>query len=328
MPITLGMFEKSYDHIKPKLDGLKLDLDVRTFAADGTYGIGGKRVPASDADIDYLWLSQHINAGGMAAKIFEIVDQTRKVGVLQTFNAGLDNPFYKRMSNKGTRICNSSAQGIAIAEYTLGQVLAVLQPIGEQRALQAERTWKATPFRELSETKWLIIGFGPIGQEIARRVRAFGAAVSVVRRNPQPTPLADKVGTMADLPVMLPDADVVVLACPLNDSTRNFADDAVFGAMKKGTILVNIARGALIVDAALIKAMDAGTVATAVLDVFRQEPLPADNPLWSHPGVRLTSHTSFFGSGMRKRLDTLFLDNIARFARGEPLAQLVDPKDI
>lgn len=328
MPITLGMFEKSYDHIKPKLDALKLDLDVRTFNADGTYGVAGKRVPPSEVDVDYLWLSQHISSGGFGPKAFEIVERTRKVGVLQTFNAGLDNPFYKRMSNKGTRICNSSAQGIAIAEYTLGQVLAVLQPIGEQRALQAERKWKATPFRELSETKWLIVGFGPIGQQIARRVQAFGAAVSVVRRSPQPLPAIEKVGTMADLPAMLPDADVVVLACPLNDSTRDFADDAFFGAMKKGTILVNIARGALIVDAALIKAMDAGTVATAVLDVFRQEPLPADNPLWAHPGVRLTSHTSFFGSGMRKRLDTLFLDNIARFARGEPLGQLVDPKDI
>lgn len=328
MPITLGMFDKSYEHIKPKLDALKLDLDVTTFAADGTYGVGARRIPASEVDVDYLWLSQHINTGGFGKRAFEIVEQTRKVGILQTFNAGLDNPFYKRMSAKGTRICNSSAQGIAIAEYVLGQVLAVLQPIGEQRALQADQKWKATPFRELSETKWLIIGFGPIGQEIAKRVQAFGASVSVVRRTPQPTPLAARVGTMADLPALLPEADVIVLACPLNDGTRDFAGDAFFGAAKKGAILVNIARGALIVDAALIKALDSGTIATAVLDVFREEPLPASNPLWSHPAVRLTSHTSFFGSGMRKRLDTLFLDNISRFTRGEPLGQVVDPKDI
>ena len=93
-------------------------------------------------------------------------------------------------------------------------------------------------------------------------------------------------------------------------------------------ILVNVARGGLIDDAALIAALDNGRLSTAVLDVFHQEPLPQDDPLWSHPKVRVTSHTSFAGSGVRARWDQLFLETIARYVQGQPLAQEVDPSDL
>lgn len=328
MPITLGMHEKSYEHIKSRLEALRLDIEVRTFDNTGMFTVDAKKQAAAQTDIDYLWLSSHINAGGHRDATFKTVLDCRKVGVLQTFNAGLDHPFYKALSDKGTRICNSNAQGIAIAEYTLAQVLAVLQPIERQRAQQAAKQWKQLPFREVSQTNWLIVGFGPIGQEIAKRVKAFGAGVSVVRRSPLPVEHVDSVGTMTDLPKFLGIADVVVLACPVNEQTRGFADATFFAAMKPDTILVNIARGALIDDAALIEALDAGVVGTAILDVFHTEPLPVDDPLWSHPSVRMTSHTSFFGSGVRDRWDQLFLDNIKRFANGQPLAAEVAPSDI
>ena len=175
---------------------------------------------------------------------------------------------------------------------------------------------------------WLIVGFGPIGQEVARRVKAFGATTTIIRRTPAPSPLADMVGTMADLPGLAGKADVIVLACSLNASTRGFADAAFFTKVKTGALLVNIARGALIDDAALIAALDQGQVATAVLDVFHQEPLPPANPLWTHPQVRVTSHTSFAGSGVRGRWDQLFLDNIQRFVKGDTLLNEVDPKDL
>ena len=98
--------------------------------------------------------------------------------------------------------------------------------------------------------------------------------------------------------------------------------------LKPGATLVNIGRGGLIVDHALLAALDRGRLDTAVLDVFRTEPLPKDDPLWSHPGVRLTAHTSFNGDGVQDRWDALFIDNIARYARGVPLAREVDPADI
>lgn len=328
MSYKVGMFDKSYEHIGQRLDALGLDIEVTTFDRDGRFAIGGKRMAADEVDIDYLWLSSHINSDGFRDAAFKTVLACRSVGVLQTFNAGLDHPFYKTLSDKGTRICNSSAQGVAIAEYVMAQVLAVMQPIAEQRALQAAKQWKSTPFREISETRWLIVGFGPIGQEIAKRVTAFGASTTVIRRSPQSSDCVDTVGTMADLQRLLPAADIVVLACALNEQTRGFAGAEFFAAVKPGAILVNVARGGLVDDTALLGALDSGRVATAILDVFRQEPLAIENPLWTHKSVRITSHTSFFGSGVRARWDRLFLDNISRFASGQPLAGLVSPKDV
>ena len=159
-------------------------------------------------------------------------------------------------------------------------------------------------------------------------MKAFGASTSVVRRRPQASPLADQVGTTADLEKFLPAADVVVLACSLNDDTRGMANAKFFAALKPGAVLVNIARGGLIDDASMLAALDGGRPATAILDVFHEEPLPHANLLWSHPRVRLTSHTSFSGSGVRARWDQLLLDNIQRFAHGETLIHEVNPKDI
>jgi phosphoglycerate dehydrogenase-like enzyme len=229
---------------------------------------------------------------------------------------------------KGVRICNSSAQAVAISEYVMAHVLNLVHPVDLQRDLQARKEWKTTPFREISRTNWLIVGYGAIGREVAKRVKAFGATTAVVRRSPATSDLVDKAGTMADLEALLPEADVIVLACALNDDTRGFADARFFAAVKEDAILVNVARGALIDDAAMIAALDDGRLAAAVLDVFHQEPLPRDNPLWSHPKVRVTPHTSFAGNGGRARWDQHFLDNIVRFANGEALECEVDPKDI
>ena len=328
MPVTVAMYEKSYDHIGKRLDALGLDIEVCTFGKDGLYDVGGGKVSPADMSLDYMWLTSHLNLDNYRDKAFELCLATRSIKVLQTFNAGLDHPFYKKLSDKGTRICNSSAQGVAIAEYSIGQVMAVLQPIELQRELQRHKEWKITPFREISQTRWLIVGFGPIGQEIAKRVKAFGAAVDVVRRTPQDSPHVDRMGRTADLPAFTREADVIVIACPLSAETRGMVDAHFFSNVKQGAILVNIARGGLVDDSALIAALDSGRLSTAILDVFHQEPLPLDNPFWEHPKVRLTSHTSFSGNGSRGRWDQLFLDNLPRFVKGEPLLFEVNPKDI
>jgi len=327
MPVTLLMYDKALERIGKRLRALNLDLDLATFDRSGRVTIGGKALPPEEVSVDYVWFSSDMNIDNFQQGGFDLALALRSAKVLQTFNAGLDHPFYKQLSAKGTRISNSSAQAVAISEYVMGQVLAVFQPIEEQRRLQASRTWKITPYREIAGTTWLIVGYGPIGREIARRAKAFGAATIVVRRSPETSELVDRAGTLAGLPELAPDADVVVLACPLNTETRGFASTAFFASLKPGATLVNIARGALIDDAAMIAALDRGRLATAILDVFHEEPLPADNPLWGHPKVRLTSHTSFAGSGVRGRWDELFLENIGRYARDEPLLNEFNPQD-
>lgn len=328
MPPVLAMYDRSLAHIGPRLDALGLGLQVVTFGRDGMCIVDGRQVPPEEVSADYVWLAAPITAEGIQEEMFAIVERLRRVGVLQTYNAGLDHPFYKRMSEKGTRLCNSSAQAVAISEYVLGQLMSVLQPIPEQRALQARREWRITPYREIAGTTWLIVGYGPIGREVAKRAKAFGARTLAVRRKPESSPDVDRMGTLADLPSMLPEADVIVLAAPLNAATKGMADARFFATAKAGAMLVNVARGGLVDDAALIAALDAGRLAQAILDVFHEEPLPVADPLWAHPKVRLTSHTSFAGSGVHDRWDTLFLDNIQRFAKGEPLCNVVRPEDL
>lgn len=328
MSVSVGIYANSYDNIKPRLDALNLDIKVMPFNADGKFLVDGAQVAPADVDLDYLWLSQELSSEGTLKMAFQMALDCRSINVLQTFNAGLDNPAYKQIAAKGVRLCNSSAQAVAISEYVLAQVFALFQPLATQRELQANKQWQVTPFREIARTNWLIVGFGPIGRATAERAKAFGANITVIRRSPETGPTVDRAGTMADLPSILPDIDVIVLACPLNDTTRGFAGKAFFDAVKPGAVLVNIARGGLIDDAALIAALDADRLAAATLDVFHTEPLPTDDPLWAHPKVHMTSHTSFAGSGVRGRWQELFLDNLPRFVRGEPLINEVNPADL
>jgi phosphoglycerate dehydrogenase-like enzyme len=328
MAVTVALYADSYVRVRERLEALGLDLRICPFHLDGTIEVGGRKVDPAGVDLDYVWLSPELSLEGGLKKAFEVVLKCRSIKVLQTFNAGLDAPAYRQIAAKGIRICNSSAQSIAISEYVMAQVLALFQPVVEQRALQAQKTWQRTPFREIAGTNWLVLGFGPIGRAIAQRAKAFGAHVTVVRRAPRAGAGVDRAGTLADLPRFLPETDVAVLACPLNDATRGVAGPAFFDALRPGATLVNIARGGLIDEPALLRALDADRLAAVVLDVFRTEPLPADDPLWAHPRIRLTSHTSFAGSGVRDRWELLFLDNLPRFVRGEALLNEVAPGDV
>jgi phosphoglycerate dehydrogenase-like enzyme len=328
MSITVAMYDKSFQHIGDRLAALGLDIVVHTFDKEGKFLIDGVARAPGELAVDYFWLSSHVNADDAKDSAFAAALACKSVGVLQTFNAGLDDPVYKKIAARGTRIVNSSAQAVAIAEYVMAHVLSLVHPIDLQRKQQAAKHWAITPFRELSRMNWLIVGYGPIGQAIAKRVKAFEATTTVIRRSPQLSCLVDQAGTMADLGRFLPAADVIVLACSLTDETRGFADESFFAAVKQGALLVNIARGALIDDSAMLAALDEGRLAAAVLDVFHTEPLPQDDPLWSHPQVRLTPHTSFAGDGGRGRWDQLFLDNLSRFVNGKTLVSEVDPKDI
>jgi len=328
MTVSVGIYTRSYDIVKDRLDGLALDIRAVTFDTEWMYRIDGHPMAPDDVELDYLWISSELSQEGHLNAALDMALRTRSIKVLQTLNAGLDHPAYKQISNKGTRICNSSAQAIAISEYVLAQVFAVFHPIDEQRRLQAAGEWKKTPFREIAGTNWLILGFGPIGRATAERAKALGAQITVVRRTPQTDASVDRAGTMSDLPQFLPEADVIVLACPLNEATRGLAGVDFFSAIKPGALLVNIARGGLIDDAAMIAALDNERLAGAVLDVFHQEPLPLDDPLWQHPKVRLTAHTSFAGDGVMARWHALFLDNLPRFVTGDTLINEVAPSDL
>ena len=226
------------------------------------------------------------------------------------------------------RLTKSSAQAAAIAEYVICNALSLLNPIAERRDAQARHEWRFVPFREIGSTHWLIVGFGSIGHEIARRLRPFGARLTVTRQNVVLEEGVDEVRPTSELAELLPHADVVVLACALNEATRGLADAAFFGAMKPGALLINIARGALIDEDALKAGLDRDQPAMAVLDVFQTEPLVVDAWFWDHPKVRVSGHCSNAGNGVIARGDALFLENLRRYRAGEPLLGEASPSEV
>ena len=196
---------------------------------------------------------------------------------------------------------------------SLAGVLDHFQRWPERRAAQARRAWVRLPFREILGTNWLVVGFGSIGQEVAKRARGFGARIVGVRRDLSTHPLADQIIPLAGIPAVLPSIDVVVLCLPAAHATRHLANADFFGAMKTELVLVNVGRGSLVDEQALASALDRGTPAHAVLDVFEAEPLPETSALWAHPRVCLTAHASGESGGQQLRNQALFLDNLERF---------------
>jgi phosphoglycerate dehydrogenase-like enzyme len=300
---------------------------VAAVSAD-TYECAGQPIAVEAINPEVVWLSLDSYASGTLGQLFGRLMKTDAPRWTQIMAAGIDNPMFRSIMEKGVRISKSSAQATPIAEYVVAHALSLQVPIPAQAALQAGHEWKHTPYRELAHTRWLMIGFGNIGREIATRIKAFGIDLTVVRRRPAPDPLADRVIGMADLPDALPQADVIVLACALNDETRDLCDAAFFRAVKPGAILINIGRGGLVDEEALKAGLDRDQPAHAVLDVFQTEPLPADSWFWDHPKVRVSAHTSNSGDGNLGRGDDLFLENLRRYLAGEPLLNEADPSEV
>jgi phosphoglycerate dehydrogenase-like enzyme len=276
-----------------------------------------------NAKPDIVWITFEALMGGGIDLFFDVALNSGNTKWVHTQQTGLDSPRYRELIARGIPLTNSHAQAPAIAEHVLANVLAETYPIAAARAAQEAHEWKRMPFRELGDMQWLIVGFGAIGSEIAKRAKSFGATVTGINRSGRPAEFADAMGTLADLPKFLPSADVVVIAAAQTDATTDLVDRDFVAAMKPGSIIVNVARGGLVVDADLRAGLDQGAPGLAILDAFREEPLPADDPYWSHPKVRITSHTSSSGSGTLRRADQFFLDNLKRFERGEPLSSRV-----
>jgi phosphoglycerate dehydrogenase-like enzyme len=310
---------------EPELTG---GLDILTLDADGVVRRAGAPVSDDDIDPDAFWVSLDFYRSGQLPKVFEFISRGRKGAWAQVFVAGLDNPMFRLIMSKGVRLTKSSAQAPAIAEYVMCHALSLLHPIAEARRAQDLHEWKFIGFREIASTRWLLVGFGAIGKEIALRLRPFGTHLTVVRRHLGPEPLATEVRPSSDLPQLLPAADVVVLACALNAETRGMAGPAFFSGMKPGSLLINIGRGALVDEAALREGLDRDQPSTAVLDVFETEPLPADAWFWDHPKVRVTGHASSAGDGVPGRGDRLFLENLRRFRAGEALLNEAHPSEV
>jgi phosphoglycerate dehydrogenase-like enzyme len=219
-----------------------------------------------------------------------------------------------------------------IAEYVLAVLLEEEKHIADLRLhsradaerLGNEHDWPKIPLGGLAGKTLGLLGLGAIGQEIARRAQVFGMRILAVRRSSGASPL-DYVELRPDLKSLAGESDHLILCAPSTPETDRILDAGVLAAAKPGLHIVNVARGRLLDQEALLEALDLGRIGGATLDVTEPEPLPAGHPLYTHPRVRLTPHMAWYSASHHRRLTEKLLDNLGRFARGEPLADVVDP---
>ncbi|MFN7054207.1 NAD(P)-dependent oxidoreductase [Hyphomonas sp.] len=242
----------------------------------------------------------------------------------QSAAAGIENPALASIGQKARLYTTNHTQAEAMAEWALWQALDFLRDGPGHRALQRQGKWMRLKAREMQGSRWLVIGYGSIGEAVGRRVSALSGVVTGVRRRQGPAPGAARIIPPEAVAGELPGADVVLLSLPHTPESEGMADEGFFAKMRSDALFMNLGRGALVDEAALVAALDAGRPAYAALDVTRIEPLPEESPLWRHPLIAITPHDSSDTPGTIARADETFLSNLENYLAGRTLTHLVD----
>jgi len=288
-------------------------------------GLWGDRIHARVPEVEFV--SGDAETGWLSVDVLrkpdtEFIDALLVSDALrwvQSAGAGYDTWHFQELLRRGVRLSTAHVNNVPIAEFVMREVMDRFQRADEWRAAAAEHRWEHHEWREVYGSTWLVVGVGAIGSAVAERARALGCTVIGVRRNPDGAEPVDEMIAPDELASALPRVDVVVLTLPATDQTRNLVNDDFLAAMRPDSVLVNVARGSVVDEPALLRALDAGRPGFAVLDVVTEEPLPPDHPLWSHPKVVVTPHSSSGGHGRFGRGADLFAENLRRYRAGEPL---------
>jgi phosphoglycerate dehydrogenase-like enzyme len=221
--------------------------------------------------------------------------------------------------------CSRGAGAAAIAEFVLATMLAFEKDLPNSWVTEPPEAWNTAQLGGLEGRSLGLVGLGAIGTQVARRALAFDMEVAALRRSTAPSPMVG-VTVVPDLAALLGRSDHVVVAAPATEATFHLLDDAALAHVRPRTHLVNVARGSLVDQDALLRALDDGRVARASLDVVDPEPLPAGHPFYSHPGVCLSPHISWSSPRTGKRTVSLFADNLDRYRNGADLHGIVDTR--
>ena len=315
------------------------DLERIRAAAPGARIVTLSREGLTDEPVDDV---EVLLRGWLSADAFDrLLSRAPRLTWVHSASAGVERALTPAARERGLVITN--ARGVfsrPIAEYVVMMILAISRRLPGLLELQRERTWQPLEGVELRDVTVGIVGLGSIGRAVGALATAFGCRVVAVRRRSEEGAAAtatddesrsfgevmlDRVGGPETLPTLLGEADFVVLAAPLTPETQNMIDADALDAMKPGAWLINVARGALIDDRALLQALRENRIGGAVLDTFRDEPLPPTSPFYDLSNVIVTPHTSWSSGRVLDRSVELFCDNLRRFATGEPLMNVVDP---
>lgn len=255
----------------------------------------------------------------------DFLPEAKKLRFVQSISAGTDQFSRDAFREHGVRLASGQgANARAVAEHAIALILSLAHRLHTARDMQAKRQWRGMATNpaeredEIGGKTLLIVGFGGIGSHLGLLARAFGMKVLAVKRNvSHSSGMADEIHPQEALPDLLPRADYVALTCPLTPETRGLMNAAAFAAMKPGAALINVARGAVVDEPAMIAALQSGRLAAAGLDCFVTEPLPEDSPLWTMENVVVTPHAGGETRAYEDRIVDLLLENIERLWRGE-----------
>jgi glyoxylate/hydroxypyruvate reductase len=298
------------------------------FAADHTGRPDFRRTP--DGERRFL---EHLAAAdilydvdrSLAARLPELAPKLRWI---QFTSSGV-GPFVLKhgLNRPGLTLTNAAGiHAVPLAEHVLLSLLYFWKDVPARLRDQRAHVWERYAGRELRGATVLVVGLGAVGQEVARTCRANGLRAVGMRRTPVDDPAslhADAVVSPDRLLDVLPTVDAVVLIAPHTPETEGMIDARALAAMKPGAVLINIARGALVDEGALVAALRSGHLGGAALDVAAVEPLPADSPLWDLPNVLVTAHSASTVDKENERLTDLFCDNLRRFLDGAPLRNVL-----
>jgi phosphoglycerate dehydrogenase-like enzyme len=258
----------------------------------------------------------------------DLLERAPRLRWVQGIGAGVEQ-FAKAGAKRG-RVIVTNASGVgssSMAEWVAGRLLQVWKRFREADAFQRAHEFERTYGRSLAGSTIGIVGLGSIGCAVSERLRTFRCRVLGIKRSAGPGAVsehADALYRPDQLHAMLSACDAVVVAAPATPETRHLIDAAALAAMPPQSVLVNVARGSLVDETALAEALRSGHIAAAVLDVFDQEPLPPDSPLWDLPGVYISAHSSVSVDRYMDDVFELVYDNLERHLGGRPLRNVVD----
>ena len=256
----------------------------------------------------------------------ELLNASPKLKFLQAPYAGMNSMPLSALEERGVLLANARIHGETISELVLGMMIALSRNFPLAFKHQADHSWTRLPQQSLQDATIAIVGVGVIGSHIAKRASAFGMKVLGFSRSGKPVEYVDESHTTDELLQEIGRADYVVVACPLTPETHKMIDATVFEAMKKTSFILNIGRGPIIDELAMIAALEQGEIAGAGLDVFDIEPLPQDSPLWDMSNVLCFPHVAGSLDGNDLRAGRIFVDNVLNYLEGKPLRCAVDLK--
>ncbi|HEX3883369.1 MAG TPA: D-2-hydroxyacid dehydrogenase [Stellaceae bacterium] len=289
----------------------QLGTGIKSFAVRDAEALAGRIGEADVLVVSGLWNNA-------------LLDRAGKLKLIQSIGAGTDQFPRDELAKRGIRL--ASAQGVnmrAVAEHAMALILALARRLPEARDNQARRHWRGMIADiggredELGGKTLLVVGLGQIGGRLAQLAKAFDMRVIGLRRNPAAGGPANTVHAMSELAAHLPEADFVALTCPLTKETENLIDAAALARMKPAAYLINVARGRVVDEAALVAALRSGKIAGAGIDVTVEEPLGAASPLWAMPQVLVTPHTAGETRKYEDNVIEILRDNLDRLWRGE-----------